>query len=130
MTLRSAAGSLALFLAPWLVLTIRSLPATAGEYLHCPKTVFCKPRCPNIKYRCVCPKPVCSCGGLENFGYYATCWQPWPFPPDYSHCPVPPPIVVAAPSRSTPSPSTPKEAPESTEQLPSPKEMSSEPSLP
>src|SRR5262245_33244641 len=113
MTLRQTAGYLALFLTPCLVLTSLSRPATAGEYLCCPKTVFYKPRTPRIKFKCVCPKPIGPCDGLENFGYYQTCWQPWPFPPNCPHGPVPPTISTAPPSTS-------KAAPESLEQLPAP----------
>ena len=28
---------------------------------------------------------------LPHYGYYQTCWHPWPFPPDWSHCTVLPP---------------------------------------
>jgi hypothetical protein len=95
MTMRSRVVLFALFLAPCLVLPALTRPAEAG-CTHCPKTVFCRPKAPCIKYKCVCPKPICPCGGeLENFGYYPTCWRPWPFPPNYSHCPVPPTIATA-----------------------------------
>jgi hypothetical protein len=30
---------------------------------------------------------------LPNFGYFQTCWTPWPLPPDWSHCKVPPPAA-------------------------------------
>lgn len=118
MTLRSALASLALFLA-------LGSAATAGECLHCPKTVFCRPKPPRIKFKCVCPMPI-GCGTLEHFGYYPTCWTAWPFPPDYSYCPSPPPMVAVAPRAAPAVPTTPEG-----EQLPLPKEMSKpgEPSL-
>jgi len=96
MTLRSAAASLALFLAPCLALTALSGSATAAE-CHCPKTTFCRPKAPCIKYKNVCPKPVCDPCDLENFGYYPTCWHPWPFPPNYSHCDTPPTTMLVPP---------------------------------
>ncbi|HWG45121.1 MAG TPA: hypothetical protein VN688_20290 [Gemmataceae bacterium] len=97
MTLRSAASSLALLLAPCFVLMLLGRPASAQVCLHCPKTTFCRPKAPCIKYKCVCPKPICNGCDLENFGYYPTCWHPWPFPPNYSHCPVPPTSVMVPP---------------------------------
>jgi hypothetical protein len=89
MTLRSAAGSLALLLASCFALTIVSRPAAAG-YLFCQKATFYHPRPPCVKYKCICPKPISNCCPLPNFGYSPTCWHAWPFPPDYSHCPMPP----------------------------------------
>jgi hypothetical protein len=44
-----------------------------------------------------CPRPVCDPCTLEHAGYYAACWKPWPYPPDWSHCPVPPPSALVAP---------------------------------
>ncbi len=97
MTRRSVAGSLALFLAPCLVLTALSRPASA-DGTHCPKTTFCRPKAPCIKFKCVCPKPVCDPCSLENFGYYPTCWHTWPFPPNYAHCDVPTTTMLVPPS--------------------------------
>jgi hypothetical protein len=56
-----------------------------------PPYCHCQERPPRIHFRCGCAKPVCDPCTLEHFGYYRTCWQPWPFPPDWSHCQVPPP---------------------------------------
>jgi hypothetical protein len=44
---------------------------------------------PCLKFRTRCPKPVCNPCELQHYGYFATCWHAWPFPPDYSHCPYP-----------------------------------------
>lgn len=44
---------------------------------------------PRICFKCGCPRPVCDPCSLEHFGYYQTCWTPWPYPPDWSHCPTP-----------------------------------------
>ncbi|MGH7173137.1 MAG: hypothetical protein ACRELG_22880 [Gemmataceae bacterium] len=120
MTMRSAAASLALLLTPCFLLAPPSR-ASAAEGLFCPKTVFCRPKPPCIKYKRVCPKPICSCGEMENFGYYPTCWHPWPFPPNYCHCPVPPTIVTA--------PCSPIGAPKGIEQLPQPSLLPPGPSM-
>jgi hypothetical protein len=34
--------------------------------------------------------PVCGPCDLKHFGYFPTCWAPYPFPQDYSCCPPPP----------------------------------------
>jgi hypothetical protein len=112
MTFRSAASSLALLLAPCIALTALIVPAFAGHCQHCPKTTFCRPKAPCIKYKCVCPKPICGCDSLEHFGYYPTCWSAWPFPPDHSHCPCPPTAVTA--------PCAPNGSPNPLGQLPAP----------
>jgi hypothetical protein len=59
---------------------------------------------PKIKFKCGCPKPVCGPCTLEHYGYYPTCWRPWPFPPDLSHCPGPPPDALAATMHGAPVP--------------------------
>jgi hypothetical protein len=46
---------------------------------------------PNISIKRGCPKPICSPCTNERWGYYETCWRRWPWPPNWSHCPVPPP---------------------------------------
>lgn len=97
MTLRSVASSLALLLAPCLMFSALSGPAAAAECLHCPKTTFCRPLEPRIRYKSVCPKPICDPCSMENYGYYPTCWHPWPFPPNYGHCEVPPTTMTAPP---------------------------------
>ena len=86
-----ATGTLALAFAP---------AAFGGLFYGCchekcpPCFVHCQEGHPRIRIKCGCPKPVCDPCDLEHFGYYPTCWQPWPYPPDWSHCPVPPPAVV------------------------------------
>jgi len=52
---------------------------------------------PRLKFKCACPRPVCEPCKLEHFGYYPTCWNPWPYPPDWSHCRTPPPGVMLPP---------------------------------
>jgi hypothetical protein len=117
---------LATLLVPWLLLAGLARPVRAdgdcagcgscggcaagfGAALHCPKTTFCRPKPPCIRWKCVCPKPVCDPCSLDHFGYYPTCWHNWPFPPDYSCCSQPTtgaladqllnqPVVVANPA--------------------------------
>ncbi len=66
-----------------------------GHEFCCPTYYHCVPRPPCIHYKCVCPKPVCDPCNLDHYGYYPTCWRPWMEVTDYSHCPVPPPTVLA-----------------------------------
>ena len=62
------------------------------QHWHCPPPYHhCQEGPPCIKFKCGCPKPVCPPCTLEHYGYYETCWRPWAFPPDWTHCPVPPP---------------------------------------
>ncbi len=54
---------------------------------HCPPSFhWCQEVAPRIRFQHGCPKPICNPCDLPNWGYYQTCWTPWPFPPDYSHC--------------------------------------------
>jgi hypothetical protein len=78
--------------------------------IHCPP-----PYCwysegpPCLKFKCACPRPVCEPCKLEHFGYYATCWNPWPYPQNWSHCPTPPPGVMVPPPPYPPfTPNTPR----------------------
>jgi hypothetical protein len=122
MTTRSGAASLALLVAPFFLLADCRQSSAEGFGLFCPVTVFCKPRHPIVWYRCICPQKVCPCCGLDNFGYYPVCWQPWPFPPNYGHCPVPPAAAYALPPNVTKSTNSPP--PTTTpEELPSPSTM-------
>ncbi len=52
---------------------------------------------PRLKFKKACPRPVCDPCYLPHYGYYQTCWAPWPFPPDWSHCSAPPPGAVLPP---------------------------------
>jgi hypothetical protein len=62
------------------------------QMFHCPPWYHhCQERPPVICIKCGCPRPVCNPCGLPNFGYYQTCYIPWPLAPDWGHCPVPPP---------------------------------------
>lgn len=80
--------------------------ASAAGYLwnrlHCcpPPLHHCEEGCPCIKRCCGCPKPVCNPCVQPNWGYYQPCWSPWPWPPDWSHCPVMPPAAIVHPPGS------------------------------
>jgi hypothetical protein len=102
-TLEVAGLRVALLGAPWLFAqcsgggcaSCGTVPACAPCRGKCPPPVihyFEGP--PRLKFRKACPRPVCDPCYLEHYGYYQTCWAPWPFPPDWSHCSVPPPGAV------------------------------------
>ena len=41
-------------------------------------------RAPKLCFKKACPKPICDPCSLEHYGYFQTCWAPYPFPPDWS----------------------------------------------
>lgn len=49
---------------------------------------------PRIHIKCACPKPVCPPCDAPNWGYFQPCWRPWPWPPDWTHCPVAVPAAM------------------------------------
>jgi hypothetical protein len=64
------------------------------QVFHCPPWYHhCQERPPIICIKFGCPRPVCNPCGLPNFGYYPTCWTPWPLPPNWGHCPITPPAA-------------------------------------
>jgi hypothetical protein len=120
MMAKSSAASLALLLAPVLLLSAQNR-AAAERHFICPKTVFYTPTPPHIHYKCICPQPVCPCRPLPNFGYYPTIYRPWPFP-ICSQGIGPPMSNTAAGKQGA--------ASASSEQLPQPAKVPQEPSLP
>src|SRR5438128_2608837 len=67
---------------------------------HCPPGLdHCMEGRPKIKFKKGCPRPICNPCERPGWGYFQPCWAPWPWPPDWSHCPVPPPAstVVITP---------------------------------
>ncbi len=66
---------------------------------HCPPPYHhCQEGPPKIKFKKGCPRPVCPPGcETPNWGYYQSCWRPWPWPPDWSHCPYPVPAAAVVP---------------------------------
>ncbi len=95
--------------ARWLCLPLALFYAVAPAFgedcecyhcqkFHCPpKFRHCMEGKPRIKFECGCPRPICNPCNHPNWGYYETCWTPWPWPRDYSHCPVNPPAAVVPP---------------------------------
>ncbi len=64
----------------------------------CPPVLkWCMEGAPRICFQHGCAKPVCCPCEAPNWGYYQKCWTPWPWPPDWSHCPVPPPASQVFP---------------------------------
>ena len=63
-----------------------------------PPYTHCMEGPPKIKFKKGCPRPVCppACE-TPNWGYFQPCWRPWPWPPDWSHCPYPVPAAVVTP---------------------------------
>ncbi len=62
---------------------------------HCaPPLRHCQEGPPRIHWSHGCPRPICDPCTMPNWGYSDTCWQPWPFPPDWSHCPTVPPAAL------------------------------------
>ncbi len=123
-------GKLRLLTAAIAVLALASVAQASGPFskshtTHC-HWLFCPPglkHCqegpPHIHIKCACPRPICSPCEQPNFGYYQSCWTPWPFPPDWSHCPMPVPAATVAPAPLAPAPSL----------LPPPRTMSMRPGL-
>jgi hypothetical protein len=94
-TTRFAAFSLILCCVPCCLTALGNRASADLFPLRCSKTVFYRPKHPCVKYKCICPKKICPNRELENYGYYPACWHPWPFPPNYTHCPIPASLVAA-----------------------------------
>ena len=64
---------------------------------HCPPPLaHCVEGAPKIRVRVGCPKPICNPCTQPGWGYHETCWTPWPWQPNYAHCPVTPPAATMA----------------------------------
>lgn len=84
------------------------------QHKHCPPPLnHCWEGPPRIKFRHACPKPICNPCQTQapNWGYYQTCWTPWPWPPDWNHCPVQPPAAVVLPGVMQPGAATEETSP-------------------
>jgi hypothetical protein len=70
-------------------------PCGAGcQTNHCPPAFrYTVEGPPRIHWHCGCPHPICNPCDLPHWGYYETCWNPYPFPPNWTHCPSPPPAA-------------------------------------
>lgn len=61
---------------------------------HCPPAFkHCYEGAPHIHWKRGCPHPICNPCDLPHFGYFETCYSPWPFPPNWGHCPTPVPAA-------------------------------------
>jgi hypothetical protein len=106
MSLMSFRRKRALYLMPLVAALTFQRPALADDCcepkcscFHCPPPLkHCMEGPPKICFKHGCPKPVCTpdCS-TPNWGYFQPCWRPWPWPPDYSHCPGPTPAAFAGP---------------------------------
>jgi hypothetical protein len=92
-----------------LVLLLLVAPASFGQFSceeccdgchwwNCPPQYkYCMEGPPRICVKCACPKPVCCPANAPNWGYFQTCWRPYPWPPDWSHCYGTPPASQIVP---------------------------------
>jgi hypothetical protein len=121
-----------------LALLVAGGSVRAGEvFCHCPPPLtWCAEQAPCIKFKCACPRPVCDPCALEHYGVFATCWQPWPFQPNWSHCrTIPPGVALPAPAYPPYTPRAPQErrddpAKEREFPKPRPSELKEEPDSP
>jgi hypothetical protein len=75
-----------------------SCGTTSCRHIHCPPPFkYCMHGGPCIKFHYGCPLPVCPPCNAPNWGYYQPCWRPWPWPPNWAHCPYPVPASQVAP---------------------------------
>jgi hypothetical protein len=72
-------------------------PSCLGWFNCPPPYKHCMEGPPCICFKCGCPKPVCCPANAPNWGYFQTCWRPWPWPPDWSHCYGAPPASQLIP---------------------------------
>ncbi len=67
---------------------------------HCPPPyTHCSEGPPRLHFKRRCPRPVCPPCQIQHYGYYQPCWRPWPFPPDFRHCPAPVPAAHVPPAQ-------------------------------
>jgi hypothetical protein len=63
------------------------------QWLCCPPAYrHCQEGPPRLHFHCACPHPVCNPCELPHWGYFETCWYPWPYPP--TPCPGSPASMV------------------------------------
>lgn len=75
-------------------------PIGASSCNTCAPTHHCPPAykhtyegAPHIHFHRGCPHPICNPCDLPHFGYWETCWSPFPFGPSWGHCLTPPPAA-------------------------------------
>ncbi len=71
------------------------MPCAVGcQTHHCPPAYkHCYEGAPHIHYTRGCPHPICNPCDLPHWGFYETCWTPYPWPANFAHCPTPPPAT-------------------------------------
>lgn len=74
-----------------------------GHKILCPPFIAPTPKPPRTMYKWVCPPLISNSAQMEHYGYYSSCWRPWPEPADLSHCPCPPGAVLPPPPPPRPS---------------------------
>ena len=61
---------------------------------HCPPAYkHCYEGPPHIHWHRGCPHPVGNPCEMPHWGYFEACWTPWPYAPNWSHCPTLPPAA-------------------------------------
>jgi hypothetical protein len=91
---------------------------TCAPSHHCPPAYKHRYEgAPHIHWHHGCPHPICPPCELPHFGFYETCWSPFPFPPTWGHCLTPPPAAFVTLNPlvhpSIPGPRTPTNLPPS-----------------
>ena len=95
-----AVAAAALVLAP---LAARAQDCDRCQHFHCPPGLkHCMEGPPHIHFQKGCPRPICNPCVNQNWGYFEPCWNPWPWPPDFSHCRAIPPAATIALSPGAP----------------------------
>jgi hypothetical protein len=97
---RMVLRTLAMCGIPLAALLLMPVATQAQDCDHCPRwhcppgLKHCFEGAPHIHFRRGCPKPICNPCLNPNWGYFETCWNPWPWAPDFSHCRTPPPAAT------------------------------------
>ena len=70
--------------------------ACGSCFTCCPKYSFTIEKPPKICFKSVCSKPMCDPCDIRGQRLLPDLLAAWAYPPNYSHCPVPPPGVLAS----------------------------------
>jgi hypothetical protein len=92
-----------------------AIPSSVGAQLPCAGCSLscCPPYYPHVQEGppriCIkggCSRPVCVPCNAPHWGYFQTCWRPWPWPPNWSHCPGHTPAATVMLGPTTVGPTT------------------------
>jgi hypothetical protein len=62
---------------------------------HCPPAFkYTVEGPPRIHWQHGCPRPICNPCDLPHWGFYETCWHPWPYAPTWGCATTPPAAFV------------------------------------